>query len=187
MNRSLIFLSGFLMMLLVVAVSLGQGPQPASKGTSRDEAAIHDYILTMDKVNKYAAVSKKMQAAAGGDSAMAAEMKKIEDTDVDVMEKADLMEKAPHTAAFLKANSVTAREFVLVPMTAVTAGMANAAQDLKGKAPAFVNPVNMQFVRDHKAELEKLDIGGSGDSKDRDSDNKNSDDRDPEVKAPNRR
>jgi len=185
MNRTRICLSGFLLVLLVVSVSLGQGPQHAAKGTSRDEAAIHDYILTMDEVNKYAAVAKKMQAAAGGDSAMAAEMKKIEDTDVDVMEKADLMEKAPHTAAFLKANSVTARELVLVPMTAVTAGMANAAQDLKGKPPAFVNPVNMQFVRDHKAELENLDIGGSGDSKHRDSDHKSSDDKDPDVKDPN--
>jgi hypothetical protein len=185
MNRILIGLSGFLLVLLVVSVSLGQGLQHAAKATSRDEAAIHDYILTMDEVNKYAAVSKKMQAAAGDDSAMAAEMKKIEDTDVDVMEKADLMEKAPHTAAFLRANRVTAREIVLVPMTAVTAGMANAALDLKGKPPAFVNPVNMQFVRDHKAELEKLDIGGSGDSKHRDSANNSSDDKDPEVKDPN--
>ena len=67
MNRTLICLSGFWLVLLVVSVSLGQGPQPAAKGTSRDEAAIHDYILTMDEVNKYAAVAKKMQAAAGAE------------------------------------------------------------------------------------------------------------------------
>ena len=109
---------------------------------------------------------------------MMAEMKKVEDTDVYLMEKAALMEKSPHIAAFLKANGITAREFVLIPMTVATAGMANAAQDLKGKPPAFVNPANMQFARDHKADLEKLELSGSSDSTDGDSDGKDSNDKD---------
>ena len=63
-------------------------------------------------------------------------------------------------------------------MTVVTAGIATAAQDAKGKPPAFVNPANIQFVRDHRAELEKLELSGSDDSRDGDSDDKNSDNKD---------
>ena len=165
--------------LLIVVSAVGLAPAQISahspKGADADKAAIHDFTLTMEKVNRYAAFSKKMQAAAGADPAMAAEMKKIEDTDVSVVEKAGLMEKAPHTAAFLKANGMTAREFVLVPMAVVTAGLATAAQDMKGKPPAFVNQANVQFVREHKAELRKLDLSGSSDAGDSGSNDKDPD------------
>ena len=178
MNRAVLRLFSLLIVVAAACLSPAQSTKLAAKGPNPDEPAIHDFILTMDKVNKYAALSKKLQAAAGSDPVMAAEMKKVEDTDVYLMEKAALMEKSPHTAAFLKANGMTAREFVLIPMTVITAGMANATQDLKGKPPAFVNPANMQFARDHKADLEKLELAGASDSKDGDSDDKDSNDKD---------
>jgi hypothetical protein len=117
----------------------------------------------MDKVQKYADVAKKGEAAAQGDAALAAEMKKVQDTDVTNLEKAAMMEKSPKIAAFLKSNNYTARDFVLTPMTVLTASMAVAAEDQKGKAPAFVNPANIKFVRDHRAELEKMNLMGGGD------------------------
>lgn len=178
MNRAVLCLFSLLIVVSAACPSPAQSTKAVAKGPNPDEPAIHDFILTMDKVNKYAALSKKMQAAAGSDPVMMAEMKKVEDTDVYLMEKAALMEKSPHIAAFLKANGITAREFVLIPMTVATAGMANAAQDLKGKPPAFVNPANMQFARDHKADLEKLELSGSSDSTDGDSDGKDSNDKD---------
>jgi hypothetical protein len=59
-------------------------------------------------------------------------------------------------------------------MTGVTAGIASAAQEATHKPPAFVNPVNIQFVRDHRAELKKLERSRSGDqdSNEKDSDAK---------------
>lgn len=163
MNRAVVRLFSLLVVVSAACLSPAQSTKLAAKGPNPDEPAIHDFILNMNEINKYAEVSKKLQAAGGSDPVMAAEMKKVEDTDVYLMEKAKLIDKSPHTAAFLKANGMTAREFVLIPMTVVTAGMATAAQDLKGKPPAFVNPVNMQFVRDHRAELEKLELAGSSD------------------------
>jgi hypothetical protein len=165
-------------LLLIASFCPAQSAKHAAKGADPDESAIHDFILTMDKVNQYAAVSKKLQASAAGDPVMAAEMKKVEETDIPNVEKAALIEKSPHTAVFLKANGVTAREFILIPMTVVTAGIAVAALDAKGKPPAFVNPVNIQFVRDHRAELEKLEVSGSSNSRDGDPDGKDSDDKD---------
>jgi hypothetical protein len=153
-------------------------PQTAKHSTNAanpDEAAIHDYMLSMDKINSYAAVGKKLQSAARTDPVMAAEMKKVEDANVPNVEKATLIEKSPNTAAFLKANGMTARDFVLIPMTVVTAGIALSAQDAKGKPPAFVNPANLQFVRDHRSELEKLDLFGASDTKEGDVTGKDQD------------
>ena len=143
--------------LFVFASANGQD----SKGSNADEPAIHDYILTMEKVQKYADVAQKGEAAAQSDSGLAAEMKKVQDADVANLEKAAMMEKSPKIAAFLKSNNYAARDFVLTPMTVMTAAMAVAAEDQKGKAPAFVNPANIKFVRDHKAELEKMNLMGA--------------------------
>lgn len=177
MSRVVACLSVFSVLLSVVSFCPGQSAKHAAKGLDPDESAMHDFILTLDKVSQYAAVSRKLQASAAADPAMAAEMKKVEDADVTNLEKADLIEKSPHTAAVLKANGVTAREFVLIPVTVVTAAIAAAALDAKAKPPAFVNPVNIQFVRDHRAELGKLELSGSNHSRDGDSDGKDADDR----------
>ena len=170
MRHAVVRWPGFALVLVVLTASISraQAAKHAAQGPNPDEAAIHDYILTIDKVNSYAALSKKLQAAAGNDPVMAAEMKKVEETDVYMVERAALIEKSPRTAAFLKANGMSAREFVLIPMTAVTAAIAASAQDANGKPPAFVNPANIQFVRDHRAELKKLENDKHSNDKDSD-------------------
>jgi len=63
-------------------------------------------------------------------------------------------------------------------MTVLTAALATAAQDLKAQPPDFVNPANIQFVRDHKVELEKYNLLGGekepegNQDKDKDQDDK---------------
>ena len=168
MRHAVVRWPGLALVVLIASFSHAQTAKHAA-GTNPDESAIHDYILTIDKVNSYAVLSKKLKAAAENDPVMAAEMTKVEETDVYMVERAALIEKSPHTVAFLKANGMTAREFVLIPMTAVTAAIAAAAQDANGKPPAFVNPANIQFVREHRAELKKLE-------NDKDSNEKDSDD-----------
>jgi hypothetical protein len=129
-------------------------------GPNPDEPAIHDFILTMAKIQKYSEVAKKLNQSGKSDPVMVAEMKKISDTDTYNVNKAAMIDKAPHLAAFLKANGMTGKEFVFTPMTVLTAAMATAAQDMKAQTPEFVNPANIQFVRDHKAELEKYNLMG---------------------------
>jgi hypothetical protein len=129
-------------------------------GSNPDEPAIHDYLLTMPKIQKYSDVVKKLNDTGKSDPVMAAEMKKISDSDVYNVQKAAMIDKSPHLAAFLKANGLTGRDFILTPMVALTAALATAAQDMKAQAPDFVNPANIQFVRDHKAELEKYNLMG---------------------------
>ena len=134
---------------------------PSKKGPNPDEPIIRQYVLTMDNVRKYSEVAKKGEAAAKSDPAMAAEMNKVEAADVYNVQKAEMMEKSPHIAAFLKSNGMTARDFVFIPMTAFTAALAIAAEDAKKQPPAFINPINTKFVRDHRDELEKLNLFAS--------------------------
>ena len=154
---ALVFLSSALS-----PAALAQSKHAAKEEADPDEPVIHDHLLTMDKVHKYAEVAKKIEAASKADPALAAEMQKVTDTDVYNVQKAALAEKSPHLAAFLKSNGITARDFIFTPMVTFTAALAIAAEDAKGKPPAFVNPANIKFVREHKGELEKLNLFGPG-------------------------
>jgi hypothetical protein len=140
-------------MFLFAQTKKDDGPNP-------DEPAIHDYVLTMPKIQKYSETVKKLNDAGKTDPVMVAEMKKISDFDGYNVQKAAMIDKSPHLSAFLKANGLTGRDFVMTPMVGLTAALAVAAQDLKADPPAFVNPANIQFVREHKAELEKYNLMG---------------------------
>jgi hypothetical protein len=140
------------------SLALAQGAGHPDNGPNPDEPAIRDYVLSMDKIRKYAEFSKKIEAAAKSDPALAAEMKKIEDAEVYNVDKAAMMEKSPKVAAALKSNDIAARDFVLTALTAFTAAIGIAAEDAKKQPPAYINPVNIKFVRAHKDELEKLNL-----------------------------
>ena len=120
-----------------------------------DEQSIHDYILTMDKVQKYMDVATRMIAASKSDATLAAEIKKIASADSSNLGKVALADRSPHVASFLKTNNTTARDFVMTPLTLFSALDAVTAEEKKSKPSPFVNPVNIKFVRDHRTEIEK--------------------------------
>src|SRR5579862_9834514 len=87
------FLAGTAMILLASPPASSQSttPRPAPKqapaqssadAPDPDEQAIHNYLLTLDKVQKYAETSKKLREATAKDLALSAEVKKITDADV---------------------------------------------------------------------------------------------------------
>ncbi len=130
-----------------------------SAGEKADEAAIHDFILTMPKLQTYAAASHEF-ASARKDPELAAEAKKLDmDDKSSMLEKAAAIEaECPHVSAWIKQHGMTVQEFVLIPVTLITASLGEASIERGGKAADFVNPANVQFVKTHKAEIEKLDI-----------------------------
>jgi hypothetical protein len=146
--------------MAAVSTQLFAQADKKADGPDPDEPVIHDFILTMPKVQKFSEVAKKMNESGNSDPVMVAEMKKISDTDTSNVSQAAMIDKSPHLSAFLKANGMTAKEFIFTPMTVLTAALATAAQDMKAQAPDFVNPANIQFVRDHRAELEKYNLMG---------------------------
>ena len=58
--RSFYHLSSAIILVLAVLSSLAIAQADQKEGSNPDEAAIHDYILTMVKVQKYSDVAKKM-------------------------------------------------------------------------------------------------------------------------------
>jgi hypothetical protein len=144
----------FLANLPVLAQKKAAKPNP-------DEPVIHDYILTMDRVQLYAAAVKEIEAGAQ-DPAVEAEGKKVQNYNGSNVAKARMIEtRYPHLNAWIQAHGMTAEEFEILPMTLISAGMASYAVDKGGKAPAYVNPANVQFVKEHRDELEKMGISGS--------------------------
>ncbi|MGD0792986.1 MAG: hypothetical protein ABR920_14565 [Terriglobales bacterium] len=148
-------------LVFLSSVALAQAKHAAAEEATPDDAAIHDYLLTMDKAKKFAEVAKKIDAAAKADPVMAAEMKKLEETDAYNIQKAGLAEKSPHFAAFFRSNGTTARDFIFTPLVALSTAGAVAAEDAKQNPPAYVNPANIKFVREHKDELRKLNLFAS--------------------------
>lgn len=134
----------------------------AEKEDSRDEAAIHDYVLTVAKVQTYAAALKDYQASGSKNDAIASECKgKIDDDKMSLTDKQKVIESScPAMNKWIQQHGLNAHDFLFLPMTAITAGLAQVATEQGGKPPAFVNPANVEFVKQHKADLEKLNLGG---------------------------
>jgi len=128
--------------------------QSAADAPDPDEQAIHNYLLTLEKVQKYAETSKKLREATAKDVALSAEVKKITDADVSDRQRIGMVASSPKLYAFLKGSGINARDFVLLPMTVMTAGFALSMQEQGGQVAPFVNPANIIFVKDHKKNLE---------------------------------
>jgi len=166
-----------MVVVFLSSAALAQAQHAAKEEANPDEPVIHDYLLTMDKVKSYVEIATKLDAVSKDDPAMAAEMKKLEETDAHNVQKAAIAEKFPHLGAFLKSNDTTARDFIFTPIVVLTAGLAMAAQDAKQEPPTYVNPANIKFVREHKDELQKanLFLFGPSSHKDKSSENKSDD------------
>lgn len=144
--------------LFSASFTFGQSHSGNSLAPNPDETAIHDYVLTMDKINKYAEFMKKIESAAKSDPALKVEMKKIGDTDMHLVDKVKMIQNSPHASRFLATQGITAHDVVFAPMTLLTASLAKVAQEQGGKPPAYVNPANIQFVKQHSAEIQNLHL-----------------------------
>jgi hypothetical protein len=66
-----------------------------------------------------------------------------------------MMEKSPHLAALFKTLNITPREFVLIPLTIMSAGVAAQYPAQAAAKLSYVTPAQIQFFKDHQADLEK--------------------------------
>lgn len=147
----------FLSLIASVALTLAaSGPvqPPKSGGPTPDEQAIHQYVLTVDKAEKYAAFMKKIQTASA-DPGVAAEMQKIRDVNAYNVEKADMMAKSPKLSALFSGSGITPRDFVLLPLTIMSAAVVAQYPQQGSTKMSYVTPQQVQFYKDHKADLEK--------------------------------
>ncbi|MGH9408472.1 MAG: hypothetical protein ACRD1V_03375 [Vicinamibacterales bacterium] len=137
--------------------AVAQARGNAGGGMDPDEAAMHEFVLTADKCERYAAAAKKIEAfqTSPPDPATAGEMQKVQEANVYNVQKAEMMEKSPHLAALFKTLNITPREFVLVPLTIMSAGVAAEYPAQAAAKLSYVTPAQIQFLKDHQADLEK--------------------------------
>jgi hypothetical protein len=157
--------SSVLTLSLVVSLSPALGPQNAK--TDPDLKALASYTLTMDTLNKVERVYRDLAAAVKADPTLESKMDAMSDADDSHDSLADMARKfqaIPPLDAALRKEGMTAREYAIFNMALLQAGMAAGAQKMGAKLPDSVNPANVKFVKDHEADLQKLQqIGGGGD------------------------
>jgi len=142
---------------------------PALAGTrlkTPDEEALKAFRLTSENVRKSAAVTRRLAAEVTKDPGLAASTQYNGRRAQTLDAKAKALERDPRIASALRGESITAREYVMVQVTALQAGLIAAMKargveiDLADLREAM-NPANVVFVERHRIEMD--DLGHSQD------------------------
>ena len=129
--------------------------QPALAGSDLDPAsakALHDYTLSMDKVN---AMQSAMDEGKK-DAALMKSMKSVGDDSKSIAEmEAKLSANAPAMALYRK-HGLSAHDVVVMPFVLMDAGMAVQYPSAAGKLSDRMSPAQVAFYKQHQAELKKV-------------------------------
>jgi hypothetical protein len=122
---------------------------------------ISNYKLDMDKMRKYSAAIRGFATIAKTDSSAADAMSsKANESTVQMIAK---LEGNPTAMRVLNQAGLSARDYVWITAAWLQAAMTHGAMEANpnAKLPEGQNPQNVQFIREHKAELEAMtrDIG----------------------------
>lgn len=138
--------------------------------TDPDTKAIQSYRLTEPALQKITAANRAWAAALKNDPAAQKQLEADDDKSDDAQSLAAMEKKLvamPHMADALKSAGLSAHEYATFEMCAFQASLAT---NLPAGAapPAGIQPANVQFVRDHKKQIEEMNAalqGGSSDSR----------------------
>ena len=147
------------LMFALVALAFGQKAHAAGGGDA-DLRELSRYTLTMADIRKYAAananLAKLPKAEENEDS------EDDEDSDNESLDQmAARIGKMPEARKAIEAAGLSPRQFAVITMALFQASMAQfaveqGADPAKVAKDASVNPANIRFVKENKAELEKL-------------------------------
>ena len=146
----------------------GGGTSSGAVQSTRAEADLRDvskYELTMDKMDKYFAATRNMALAMKNMTPAQRERLKnsgSDNADMSLDDYAAQMEREPVARDAITRAGLSTREFALVTMAYLQAGMADAVlqmrPDIKNADSIAremkANPANIRFVRDNKTALE---------------------------------
>ena len=151
-------------MTRIAAFALALLCLPASAATrlqTPDDEDMKAFRLTSDNVRKAAAVAHRLAVEVSKDPGLAQALAKKTGRAATLDAKAKALEGDPRIASALRAESISAREYVMVQLAAFQAGMIAAikAQGVE-MDPANIgeamNPANVDFAETHPQEMEEL-------------------------------
>ncbi len=143
--------------LLLAAPAFAAG----TRFKTSDDQAMKAFRLTTENVRKAAAVTRRLSAEVAKDPALARSAEKRGEHADTLDAKAKALESEPRIASALRAESISAREYVMVHLAALQAGMV-AAMKAKGvqldaaQIGEAMNPANVEFLETHRKEMDDL-------------------------------
>ena len=130
--------------------------QPAcAAGSDLDPAsakALHDYALSMDKINAMQAATDEGRANA----ALMKSLKSVGDDSKSIAEmEAKLSANGPAMALYRK-HGLSAHDVVVMPFVLMDAGMAAQYPSAAGKLSDRMSPAQVAFYKQHQTELKNM-------------------------------
>ena len=156
------FLSVLLTGVLVAAGAMAQGKRRGADDA--DQKELYDYVLTMDKLQRFAGVEKSLEDLAKQHSDV-----KDESNAKTLDEVAQKLQKYPDAVALLKKAGFTPRDYALCAMSILQTGMAvgmKKAGTYKEYPPdmlKLVSKANLDFVEQHWDLIQKITNSQSSD------------------------
>ncbi|HEX4534859.1 MAG TPA: hypothetical protein VH000_11555 [Rhizomicrobium sp.] len=128
-----------------------------------DDTAVHDYVLTMDKVKAYEAADADLQAAARSSNALRGEIRQMahepDATSADLIAKFD---KHPEIFAFYSKQGLSKADAALIPVTLLPACSAAQSPELAAGMSGLVAPQQVDFCKANMSELQSMPIFSTG-------------------------
>ncbi len=159
--------AGVLALVFALLAAVLAQPVQAAGGGDADLRELSRYTLTMADIRRYAAANANLAK-----QPKAEEDEDSEDDESSDNESLDQMAariaKMPEARKAIEAAGLTPRQYAVITMALFQASMAQfaveqGADPAKVARDASVNPANIRFVKEHKAELEKLKSPSSED------------------------
>jgi hypothetical protein len=151
-------------LMCAVVVSSAAGLNAQAKRAASDDAdqkELYNYVLTLDKIQRFAGVQKDLEALEKSNPQLAKTMDSDDSNGKNISQLAQNMEKYPPVIAVLRKNGLTTREYAVGILTLMQAGMAvgfKKAGTYKEYPPEMlklVSPANLAFVEQHYADITK--------------------------------
>ena len=151
-------------MLRIATLALFLVVSPVRAGTPLempDVEALKAFRLTSDNVRKAAAVTHRLAIEAAKDPAFARFLAKKREQGESLEDQAKALERDARVAGALRAESIGAREYVMVQIAAVQGNLLAAVRargvKLEGSdVRDALNPANLDFVETHRKEMDEL-------------------------------
>ena len=138
--------------------------QQAASGGDNDDAdskEVFNYVLSMDKIRKLAAVQTDVKALQKANPDLQKQMDN-DNTDGNLSALAQKVQKYPRVAAIVKKDGLTPREYIVGTLALIQAGLGvsmkknGTFQEYPLKMLTLVNPANLKIVEANWDEIVKL-------------------------------
>ena len=143
---------------LMAAPASAQQPQPQQAPpppapSQADLKLLQGYTLTLDKLKHFSAADKALYDASAKDATLKAEIDKMADEEPQAT-LADLQAKLtrhPRVAGFYRKEGLSDQEAIVIPLATM-----DALTQIQTPQVALASPGQLDFVRQHRAEIEPM-------------------------------